>query len=147
MRIIICGSRKWRNTQAIHQEIDRLHTRYGDELVIVHGDEPNGADNIARVGCEQQSIRHEEYCATTPRFKPHERYTVTQVSDWNKDGLKAGPLRNRAMLESGVDGVVAFHLGGKGTQGMINIAVDAGVRTIVRDGKNTFVYWFEREER
>lgn len=131
--IIMCGSRTWHDQQLVNQEVQRLLGRYGSRLLIRHGDEPYGADNCIYCACEGYSVRHIEYCATTPRHTPHERSQVIQVSDWNRDGRGAGPVRNRAMRDAGAHGLVAFRMPGvsRGTDGMIALAREGGIPTIV----------------
>jgi ABC-type Fe3+-hydroxamate transport system substrate-binding protein len=48
-------------------------------------------------------------------------------AEWEKYGKRAGPVRNRQMLELKPDGVVAFDTGGPGTRDMITAAQEAGV--------------------
>ena len=84
-----------------------LLERYG-RFVVVHG-AARGADTIAAEVGDVLGLEVEAYHA-----------------DWDRHRRRAGPLRNKAMLESGVDGVVAFP-GGTGTANMVGQARDAGV--------------------
>jgi hypothetical protein len=134
--IIMCGSRTWNNGSMVCQEIVRLYHRYGGYLTIIHGDEPNGADECIRHWCEELEINHIIYCATKPKHTPHRLCKIVQVSDWNVDGKSAGPKRNRAMRNDYyyiAKGCVAFRATGKsdGTDGMIRLAADAGIPRIV----------------
>lgn len=132
--IIMCGSRTWRSRAPITIEIDRLVRRYGDRLLIRHGDEPNGADRLIYEVCEAYGVRHIEYCAAPPRHEAHEGFKVVQVSDWQRDGKSAGPLRNRAMRGGGANGLIAFRSAGRsrGTDNMIALAREACIPVIVR---------------
>lgn len=47
-------------------------------------------------------------------------------ADWDKHGKAAGPIRNRAMLDSGVDLLIAFP-GGRGTQDCVRAAKERGI--------------------
>jgi hypothetical protein len=134
VRILMCGSRTWRGRGAIYAELERLRGSYGERLVVIHGDEPNGADQGVHTGCEELGIRHEMYCAAAPRYRAHVRFTIEQVSDWKKDGLSAGPKRNKYMLDTGVLGVVAFRSKGRssGTDGMCALAREAQKPIIMR---------------
>lgn len=120
MRIIICGSRDWTDKAPIHAEIDRLHARYGDKLIIIHGCCDTGADMIANDYCIEKDIR-----------------IIPFPAKWKFEGRKAaGPIRNQRMIDKGKpDGVVAFDLGGDGTADMLRRAYAAGLPVIVRKGK------------
>ena len=134
--VIMCGSRTWRDQGAVNCEVKRLLARYGSRLLIRHGDEPNGADKCIYLACEAYSVRHVEYCAAPPRLShvPHECFEVVRASDWDRDGLDAGPIRNRAMRDAGAQGLVAFRSAGisKGTDGMVALARAAGIPVIIR---------------
>jgi len=132
--IIMCGSRTWIGTIAVYAEFDRLITRYGDRLLIRHGDEPNGADSLIHEACEDLLVRHIEYCAAPPRHREHARFQVVRASSWDRDGYAAGPIRNRAMRDAGANGLVAFRSASisKGTDGMIALAREAGIPVIIR---------------
>lgn len=132
--VIICGSRTWRGGGAIHAEIVRLRTKYGGRLLIRHGDEPKGADRLIYLACESYGVSHIEYCAGEPRHEEHEGFRVVRASSWDRDGLAAGPIRNKAMRDAGAHGLVAFRCAGisKGTDGMIVLAREAGIPVIIR---------------
>lgn len=55
-------------------------------------------------------------------------------ADWDKHGKRAGPLRNEEMLKLKPDGVVAFP-GGRGTDHMVRIAKEAGIKVMRVDEK------------
>ena len=109
MKVLVCGSRKWVNQQAIERELGKLPPG-----ILVHGKAP-GADNIAgyvgkRLGWEVRAY----------------------PANWVRDGRwAAGPLRNQRMLdeehraEEPIDLLLAFHEDpnfGKGTKDMIGRA-------------------------
>lgn len=87
--------------------------RYGD-FTVVHGAAP-GADTIA----EEVALEFLAYA------EPH-------PADWETHGKAAGPLRNQEMLDSGIDGVIAFKdgfdlsMGKGGTEDMCRRALRAG---------------------
>lgn len=63
-------------------------------------------------------------------FKPDPEVGVEVFpAYWEKEGRKAGPLRNIRMLEEGKPDAVLAMPGGKGTDHMTSIAVKAGVPT------------------
>lgn len=117
-RVIICGSRDWTDQVTIGTFILGLRAMHPN-LTVVHGN-ARGADKLAQQFCLASGIPEE----------PH-------PADWVGHGKGAGPIRNREMLESGAFLVVAFKDGFDrtlqrgGTENMIRIATEAGVRTVV----------------
>lgn len=106
MRVIVCGSRRWRDRDAIS---DRLFELPPDS-VIVHGNAA-GADRIA----------HQEAQKLGLLVEPH-------PADWQQHGKAAGPIRNRAMARMGADLCIAFWDGAsKGTAHMIGEAEASGI--------------------
>ena len=114
MRVLICGSRHWTDPAPIRAVLASLPAG----TVIVHGAAP-GADTLAATLAEAQGLTVE----------PH-------PADWAAHGRSAGPLRNHAMLATGIDRVMAFRLPGAspGTDHMVRIAQAAGVPTTVIPG-------------
>lgn len=51
-------------------------------------------------------------------------------ADWQQYGDKAGPIRNRQMLEQELPSAVIAFPGSKGTRNMVGLAERAGVRVI-----------------
>lgn len=121
VRLLVCGSRDYRDRKAMGRTLDALAGRERIEVVI-EGEAP-GADTLARQWARGLRL-------------PVERYPA----DWDNTEPRAaaGPIRNRKMLAEGKpDLVVAFLTAGKklseskGTRDMVSIARRAGVRTIV----------------
>ncbi|MEH6565539.1 MAG: DUF2493 domain-containing protein [Halopseudomonas sp.] len=108
VRIIVCGGRHFSDRQAVFRVLDHIHT-YRGIAEVIQGECPTGADKWAREWAVGYGI-------------PLERFRA----EWEKHGRRAGPIRNRKMLELKPDGVVAFP-GGRGTADMRNAAREAGV--------------------
>jgi len=106
-RVIVCGGRHFAGQRVLARALDRLLAKHPD-LVIVHG-AASGADRLAAGWAKRRGVPDE----------PH-------PADWARQGHKAGPVRNQAMLETGIDGVVAFP-GNRGSAHMTRIAREAGV--------------------
>ena len=139
MRVIICGGRWFNDAAVIHNYIDYLVERYGEDLVFVTGG-ATGADTIAH-----------EYAKQTYLF-PDERNIVFEA-DWENCGPECPPVhqkvnrrgsqycptaghrRNQEMLDSGAQGVAAFINKplekSTGTNHMVTIANEANVPTRV----------------
>lgn len=103
-RVLVCGGRDYSDGVTVMRELLKLDPT----SIIVHG-AARGADSIARFIAEDLGFRTEAHPA-----------------DWKKYGKGAGPVRNQAMLDSGIDLVIAFP-GGTGTKDMTTRARKAGV--------------------
>lgn len=110
MRIIVCGGRDFTDCDIVEDVLDRLHE---DERItqLIHGS-ARGADTLAGAWARDRSI------PVTP-----------MPANWKKYGKKAGPIRNREMLNQSPDMVVAFP-GGRGTADMVEQARRAGVKVL-----------------
>lgn len=131
MRVLVCGSRSWSDSDRIQKELNHVFDEFGvcdrtDPFTIIDGC-ARGADTLAY----EIAVR----CKWTT-----ERYPA----DWKRHGHFAGPLRNREMLKEGKpDLVLAFWDGSSpGTAHMVRLARQAGVEVRVfshalegRDGK------------
>jgi hypothetical protein len=97
----------------------RRHNSAGQRITVVHG-AAKGADEQAGIAAEWLGLDVE-----------------THPADWRGRGQMAGLERNQLMLSLGADLVVAFKhdfdglMRRGGTEHMIRIAMEAGVRTTV----------------
>jgi hypothetical protein len=109
VRVIVCGSRKWRDRAAIIARLVQLPPR--DDTVVVHGG-AKGADRIA----------HQEAQKLGLLVEVHE-------PDYETYSAKRAPLiRNEAMAGLGADLCIAFWDGrSTGTQHMMTVASAAGI--------------------
>jgi hypothetical protein len=105
-RIAITGGRDFRNETLVNWAFRELGIGYGD--MVVHG-ACRGADLI---------------CAKVAQLYGAE--TEAHPADWKKYGKAAGPVRNREMLESGIDLLIAFP-GCRGTLNAVMTARNIGV--------------------
>jgi hypothetical protein len=106
MRVLVCGGRDFNNYDLLN---DTLLSRVPATATIIQGG-ARGADRQAAHWARENDRSVEEYPA-----------------DWEKYGKRAGYLRNKQMLEEGKPDLVIAFPGGKGTDMMIKLAVDAGV--------------------
>lgn len=109
MRILVCGGRDYNDANGVYNALDRLHAKKRITCVIQGG--ASGADMLAWGWAKAYGVPVEEYKA-----------------EWEKYGKRAGPLRNKRMLDEGKpDGVVAFP-GGRGTADMVAQAEVIGLK-------------------
>lgn len=108
MRVLVCGSRTAtkKHVDVIFRELDDLPA----DTTIVHG-AAAGVDNMAAGIAKGLGLRVEAHPA-----------------QWDLYGRSAGPRRNREMLDSGVDLVIAFWNGSSpGTRDTIREAERRGI--------------------
>lgn len=122
MRILICGDRNWLGSyDPFHQILDPL---VGQITCVIHGG-ARGADQKGACWAEFHKIPVLEYKA-----------------QWSTYGKRAGPIRNREMLEHGrPERVYAFHDNlnlSKGTRNMIEQALKRGVDVYLCRSNGTF---------
>ena len=108
--VLVTGSRAWEDRKAIREALDAEKP-----TCVLVGDCPTGADAITRQWCQAMGVPCSVFLA-----------------NWKSLGKKAGPMRNKAM----VDGLakfsdrvaLAFPLGeSPGTRGCIKLCEAAGV--------------------
>lgn len=90
-RVLVTGSRDWTDAATIRMA---LKAEWEPGAVLVHG-AGRGADRIAQ----------EVWVSFGGRFhdEPH-------PADWDRFGKRAGPIRNREMVDAGADVCLAFIL-------------------------------------
>ena len=122
MRVIVTGSRDWTGVYAtwrIHTILElvlALADALGRKLTVVHGDCPTGADRTV-----DNWARRRENIGVSVESLP---------ADWRALGKRAGPIRNRAMIERGADMCIGFVKGeSKGTRITLAMAQEAGIST------------------
>ena len=107
-RIIVCGGRDFEDVDRVRSVLALLRP----DILLIHGD-ARGADR----------------CAARVWEASFDGRTEAHPADWRGQGKAAGAIRNRQMLNIGVDAVIAFP-GGTGTANMVSIARHAGVPVV-----------------
>lgn len=106
MRVLVCGSRSWKDGKAIRKRLSELPR----STIILHGG-ARGADMLADAAARGLGMSVMEY-------KP----------DFNRYGRGAPLVRNVIMLEEKPDLVIAFWDGkSTGTQHVIDNAMKKGI--------------------
>lgn len=111
MRVIVCGGRDFTDCALMRETLDRVDRERGRIETVVHGN-ASGADQLARLWAGSNKRREWPFPA-----------------EWSKYGKSAGPRRNKQMLGSGADLVIAFP-GGRGTRNMVKQARAAGLEVM-----------------
>ena len=106
IKVIIAGSRTFNDYELLAKVCDHMLCNQ-DEVEIVSGKEPKGADKLGELYAEEKGYRITDF----PAY-------------WGEFGNAAGPMRNKQMAEY-ADALIAFWNGDtikSGTYNMIQIA-------------------------
>ncbi len=108
MRILVCGGRDYRDSTCVTDSMERLR-RAGLISLLIHGD-ASGADRLASQWARDAGMDQVSYPA-----------------NWKAHGRAAGPMRNRRMLHHGRPQALVAFPGGRGTEDMMSLALQAGL--------------------
>jgi hypothetical protein len=115
MRVLVCGSRSWRDKEAIAR---RLKSLPADAMIVTGG--ALGADQLADDVARDLGLER-----------------VIIPANWNRHGRQAGILRNLRMLDTRPELVLAFWNGDSpGTKHTIGEARKRGIRVEVIQVEN-----------
>lgn len=125
MRILVTGSRHGWDPEQLLAALDALVTDIVDSGSYIHGvDEPLTLVHGAAPGVDAQAARLWEAQGWGP--------TESHPANWAEFGRRAGPLRNKEMVESGINVCIAFlDDDSKGTKNCIAQAEAAGIPVFV----------------
>ena len=116
MRIGVTGGRGYSNRVRVYDALRAFDKNARVVPQLVYG-VAHGADTLAADYAGMRNWRLDPFPA-----------------DWEQHGKAAGPIRNQAMVDSGLDVLLAFP-GGRGTEDMVTRAKRAGVLVLrVEDG-------------
>lgn len=112
-RVLITGCRDWFPLELVDAIVVRLVARYGDDLVVVHGDCSTGIDLAFRMVCNLRGVQDEPHPAA-----------------WGLYGKAAGPRRNAEMVDLGAAFCISMHRNlraSAGTGDCVRKAIKAGI--------------------
>jgi hypothetical protein len=114
MIVLVCGGRHYADRVRVFAVLDAAHAMHGFTL-LVHG-AATGADTLADAWAKARGV-------------PRKPYPVTRA-EWKRLGLRAGPIRNAAMLAKEKPQLGIAFPGGSGTADMVEKLEAAGVEVI-----------------
>lgn len=160
-RVMITGSREFTDKEIIREALKEARLRAGGQrIVVVHGG-AQGADKLAGKLAElsknaiaeewpalwrrapkdlfpENTGKNDHSNSSLPPYYRDEAIYQAANSSWSSDYIRAaGFARNEAMLESGIDEVLAFRKSGaanKGTNGAIKAAERLGIKVRASGG-------------
>ena len=114
-RVIIAGTRDFSNYELLKEKCDNiLSTKRQDSNIVIVSGTAKGADRLGERYARERGFLLRRFPA-----------------DWDKDGNKAGPIRNAKMADN-ADALIAFWDGtSRGTAHMIMTAKEKGLATRV----------------
>lgn len=115
MKVLVCGGRNYDNPAFVNWVLDKIHNKRPITIVI-HGC-ATGADTMGAKWAENEP-------GVTSFGVP---------ADWKTYGNRAGPVRNGLMLSHGRPQLVVAFEGGAGTEHMVKISKERGVKVIMAD--------------
>lgn len=117
IRILITGSRSWDNIHYIRSAFISLADEYGDDITLVSGACPTGADRLGEKVAAELGWNVELYPA-----------------DWNTYGKRAGFVRNSQMVDTEPDLIIGFvRNGSKGASMTVNLGKKKEILTTVHN--------------
>lgn len=120
MVVLVTGGRDYSDAAMVAEVLGHVLARAGS-MQLLHGG-ATGADALAA----EWAVAHRVDAVAFPVL----------VSEWNRLGKSAGPIRNARMIAERPDVVVAFP-GGTGTADCVAQARAAGIPVVVvSDGRN-----------
>lgn len=138
-RLMITGSRTWPDPRTVRGILATYLGAHGDDLTVVHGACPTGADAHADAWCLDYGIEPVRFRADWDTCvpgcpSPRGHRVRKRAGDTAHPGLldtycpDAGPRRNRAMVAAGADVCHAFWMrGAYGTTSTVRLAKAAGI--------------------
>lgn len=124
MRILVTGSRDWDSVADVFRLIEtqvQIGNPDNQEVTIVHGDCPTGADNMAK-----------QWVKIVSSFAQYPVVEEAHPASWKEFGRAAGPIRNKEMVDLGADVCLAFiRNNSKGASMTANLAEKAGIKLIL----------------
>lgn len=127
-KILVTGSRVYSDyptvMRAVAIAIYDLSQKGAKDITIMHGNAP-GADRLVVefINKEEKTLAQHGVRVTLKAFP----------ADWDKHGSKAGPIRNKQMVDEQPDVVLAFLQHGepnRGTLGTVKMAKAAGITVV-----------------
>ena len=112
IKVIICGGRDFNDFAYLTERLDHLlQSRKAVEIVSGGA---RGADTLGEQWASETSHQVKQFLA-----------------DWNKHGRSAGYKRNEQMADYATHCVAFWDGRSRGTMHMINLAREAGLRTVI----------------
>jgi hypothetical protein len=111
MIVVVTGGRDYADAETVNRVLSEVHAEYEIDL-LVHG-AASGADSLADGWAKANNVR-----------------SCPCPADWSRLGRRAGPVRNRYMLDAFKPDLVVAFPGGAGTADCVRAAEERGIRVL-----------------
>lgn len=111
MRILICGDRNWSDSEFIGRVLDSYLSQH-KKVTVIHG-ACRGADSLGAREAYRRGLE-----------------VIAVPAQWKLYGRAASPIRNKQMLDMGVDMVIAFHNDIESSAGTRNMLLQSSKRGV-----------------
>jgi len=105
MRIGIVGSRQYQNASKVRKYIYELKGRVGDDLVIVSGGQPAGADGYAKKYALEFSV---EYVEFPPAHYSYNQHCINEAHHYGKAYRPYNFFQRNSEIAEYSDIIIAF---------------------------------------
>lgn len=112
MRVMVTGGRDYSDAAKVFHALDAIHTRRGPITLLIEGG-ASGADRLANTWARLRGIP-----------------LTTFQADWARSGKRAGPERNRRMIQEARPELVMAFPGGAGTADAVRQARAANIEVL-----------------
>ena len=113
MRVLVTGGRKYDNYKKVSDVLDKVFSSFPSKDDVIINGAATGTDSLAALWAKNNNVSTAEFPA-----------------QWHRFGKRAGPIRNKEMLEKAKPHFVIAFPGGKGTADMIAQAKAAGIEVM-----------------
>lgn len=132
MKLAMVGSREYKNEKKICLYLQLCKERYGDELTVVSGGCPDGADFLARKFALELGIHYVEF---PPKHRPHNCYCILPAEQYNQPYHVSNFFARNTQIAEYCEYLAAFTVAGKKCNGTMDT-----FRKAERLGKKCFIY-------
>ena len=105
VRVGIIGSRNWQNHKKVKDTIYNLKQKFGENLIIISGGCPNGADAMAKKYALEFDCFYREY---NPSHTNKNLYSAMNDGFYGKAYTPKNFFHRNKLLARGVDYLIAF---------------------------------------
>lgn len=136
MNLAIVGSREFKNENKVKVLLNYYIKQYGDNLIVISGGCPNGADFLAKKVTLEMGLKYVEF---PPIHFHHNEYCVISADCYNKPYHVSNFFTRNTQIAEYCDHLVAFIVKGikaNGTMDTFGKAKKLGKKVVLHEDSN-----------